>query len=137
LFAVLEKQHYGLLFNSVLFVTRAASLIVGGMTGDVRFTLLLFASTGVACYGFLCFWLISKAELPVMRAFYQIVKYSIYSSPLLISIALVKWLLGVQEMGVLLLGLCALLVYYFLVMRRDKELRKPIDMLLQRVGFIK
>jgi hypothetical protein len=72
-----------------------------------------------------------------MRAFYQIVKYSIYSSPLLISIALVKWLLGVQEMGVLLLGLCALLVYYFLVMRRDKELRKPIDMLLQRVGFIK
>lgn len=137
LFAVLEKQHYGLLFNSVLFVTRAASLVVGGMTGDVRFTLLLFASTGVACYGFLCFWLISKAELPVMQALYHIVKYSIYSSPLLISIALVKWLLGVQEMGVLLLGLCALLVYYFLVIRRDKELRKPIDMLLQRVGFIK
>jgi O-antigen/teichoic acid export membrane protein len=105
LFAVLEKQHYGLLFNSVLFVTRAA--------------------------------LISKAGLPVMRALYHIVKYSIYSSPLLISIALVKWSLGVKEMGVLLLGLCALLVYYFLVMRRDKELRKPIDMLLQQVGFIK
>jgi O-antigen/teichoic acid export membrane protein len=137
LFAVLEKQHYGLLFNTVLFVTRAASLIIGGMTGDVKFTLFLFASTGVACYGFLCFWLISKAGLPVMRALYYIVKYSIYSSPLLIVIALAKWSLGVQEMGVLLLGLCCLFVYYLLVMRQDKELRKPIDMIFQRVGFIK
>ena len=137
LFAVLEKQHYGLLFNTVLFVSRAASLIIGGMTGDVRFTLFLFASTGVACYGFLCFWLISKAGLPVMRALYCIGKYSIYSSPLLIAIALAKWSLGVQAMGVLLLGLCCLVVYYLLVMRQDKELRKPLDMIFQRFGFIK
>ncbi len=137
LFAVLEKQHYGLLFNSVLFVTRAASLIVGGMTGDVRFTLFLVASTGVACYGFLCFWLISKAGLPVMRALYCIVKYSIYSSPLLIVIVLAKWSLGVQEMGVLLLGLCCLVVYYLPIMTQDKELRKPVYRLFQRVGFIK
>lgn len=137
LFAVLEKQHYGLLFNSVLFVTRAASLIIGGMTGDVRFTLFLVASTGVACYGFLCFWLISKAGLPVMRALYCIVKYSIYSSPLLIVIALAKWSLGVQEMGVLLLGLCCLVAYYLPVMIQDKELRKPVYRLFQRVGFIK
>ncbi|MDL1960302.1 MAG: oligosaccharide flippase family protein [Deltaproteobacteria bacterium] len=137
LFAVLEKQHYGLLFNTVLFVTRAASLIIGGMTGDVRFTLFLFASTGVACYGFLCFWLISKAGLPVMWAQYCIGKYSLYSSPLLIVIALAKWSLGVQKMEVLLLGLCCLGVYYFLVMRQDKELRKPVHSLFQRVGFIK
>ncbi|MBW1834318.1 MAG: oligosaccharide flippase family protein, partial [Deltaproteobacteria bacterium] len=56
LFAVLEKQHYGLFFNSILLVTRAMSLIIGGMTGDVKFTLFLLASTGVACYGSLCFW---------------------------------------------------------------------------------
>ena len=137
LFAVLEKQHYGLLFNTVLFLTRAASLIIGGMTGDVKFTLFLFASTGVACYGFLCFWLISKAGISAMQALYHIVKYSMYSSPLLIVIALAKWSLGVQEIGVLLLGLCCLLVYYLLVMMQDKELRKPIDMIFQRVGFIK
>jgi len=137
LFAVFEKQHYGLLFNTLLFVTRAASLIIGGMTGDVRFTLFLFASTGVACYGFLCFWLISKAGLSVMRALYCIGKYSLYSSPLLIVIALAKWTLGVQEIGVPLIGLCCLLVYYFLVMMQDKELRKPIDMIFQRISFIR
>jgi O-antigen/teichoic acid export membrane protein len=137
LFSVLEKQRAGLFFNGVLFCTRTASLIVGGMTGDVKFTLLLFASTGVVCYGFLCFWLISKVGLPFISAFYQIVKYSVYSSPLLIVIALAKWSFGVQEIGVFILGLCCLVVYYLLVIRQDKELRKSIDMIFQRFGFMK
>lgn len=137
LFAVLEKQNYGLFFNVVLLGTRAVSLIIGGMTGDVRFTLCLLAGTGVACYGFLCFWLISKAGLPVMRALYHIVKYSIYSSPLLIVTALAKWSLEVQEMGVLLLGLCCLVVYYLPVIIQDNELRKPMHRLFQGIGFIK
>jgi hypothetical protein len=137
LFAVLEKQSYGLFFNGLLFGTRAASLIVGGMTDDVRFTLFLFASTGVACYGFLCFWLISKAGLSILQALYHMVKYSIYSSPLLIIIALAKCSVGVQEIGVLLLGIGSLLVYYSIVIRWDEELRKPVYKLFQRVGFIK
>lgn len=137
LFSVLEKQHYGLLFNGILLVTRAVSLIIGGMTGDVKFTLCLLAGTGVACYGFLCFWLISKAGLPVMRSLYHIVKYSIYSSPLLIVTALAKWSLGVQEIWVLVLGLCCLVVYYLPVMIQDNELRKPMHRLFQGIGFIK
>jgi len=137
LFTVLEKQHYGLLFNSVLFVTRAASLIIGGLTGDIKFTLFLFAITGVVCYGFLCFWLISKAGLPVMRALHQIGKYSLYASPLLIVIALAKWSLGVQETGVIMSGLFCSIVYYIVIMRRDKELRKLVHTLFQWAGFSK
>ena len=137
LFSVLEKQRAGLLFNGVMFCTRATSLVVGGMTGDVIFTLLLFAGTGVACYGFLCFWLISKAGLPARRTLSHIVKYSIYSGPLLIFIALAKWSLEIQKIGILLLGICCIIVYYLLVMSQDKELRKPIQSLFQRVGFRK
>jgi O-antigen/teichoic acid export membrane protein len=137
LFAVLEKQSYGLIFNILLFGTRAASLIVGGMTGDVRLTLLLFTSTGVACYGFLCFWLISKAGLSVLQALFHIIKYCISSSPLLIIIAFAKYPLGVQETGLLLLGVGSLIVYYALLIRWDEELRKPVYTLFQRVGFMK
>jgi len=136
LFSVLEKQRAGLVFNGILLVTRAVSLIVGCMTGDVKFALFLFASTGVACYGFLCFWLISKAGVPFMPAVYQIVRYGLYTSPLLLVIALAKWSLGVQEIGLLILGLCCSLVYYASVIRRDEELRKPIHTLFQRVGFV-
>jgi O-antigen/teichoic acid export membrane protein len=134
LFAVLEKQSYGLLFNGVLFSTRAASLIVGGMTDDVRFTLSLFAGTGVACYGFLCFWLISKAGLSILQTLYHIVKYSIYSSPLLIIIAFAKYSLGVHEVGVLLLAIGSLLVYYSLVIRSDEGLKEPLNTIFQKFG---
>ena len=137
LFAVLEKQSYGLFFNVLLFSTRAASLIVGGMTDDVRLTLFLFASTGVACYGFLCFWLISKTGTSILQALNHIFKYCIYSSPLLIIVAFAKYSLGVQEKGVLLLGIGSLLVYYSLVIRSDQELRKPVYNMFQQVGFIK
>ena len=137
LFAVLEKQSYGLLFNGLLFSTRAASLIVGGMTEDVRFTLFLFAGTGVACYGFLCFWIISKAGLSISQTLFHIFKYSICSSPLLVIIALAKYSLGIPEIGMLLISLFSLLVYYSLVIKWDEELRKPAYKLFQRVGFIK
>jgi O-antigen/teichoic acid export membrane protein len=136
LIAVLEKQHYGLFFNGVLLCTRTFSLLFGGMTGDVMFTLFLVSSTGVVCYGFLCFWLISKAGLPFMTALYKIIKYSIYSSPLLIVTAVAKWSLGVQNIGLVILGLCCLVVYYLPVIIQDEELRKPIFRLFQRLGFI-
>jgi O-antigen/teichoic acid export membrane protein len=137
LFAVLEKQNYGLIFNVLLFSTRAASLIAGGMTGDVRLTLLLFSGTGVACYVLLCFWLISKAGGSTVRALYHIVKYSICSSPLLVIIAVAKYSLGVREIGVMLLGMSVLLVYYALVIKSDEALRKPLANLFQQAGMIK
>ena len=137
LFAVLEKQNYGLFFNALLFSTRAASLIVGGMTADIRFTLFLFASTGVACYAFLCFWLISKAGLSISKALQCIVKYTIFSSPLLLIIVIAKSSLYGCEMGVLLIGLCALVVYYSLLIGRDERLRNSVCKLLQRAIMIR
>jgi hypothetical protein len=135
LFSVLEKQSYGLFINGLLFSTRAASLIIGGATDDVRFTLFLFASTGVACYAFLCLWLISKAGIPIMKALYHIIKYSLYSSPLLITLAIAKFSLGVQEIGVLLLSLCFLIMYYSILMKSDEELVKPLSTVVNKIGF--
>ncbi len=126
LFSVLEKQGSALFFNVILFVTRALSLIIGGLTGDVRLTLFLFASTGVACYGSLCFWLISSAGIPVIHIVYQVIKYTIYSSPMLIITALVKWPLGVNNKGILLVGLSFTVLYYFSLIMKDKELKKTL-----------
>ena len=134
LFAVLEKQHYGLFFNGILFGTRVASLIFGGITGDVRFTLCLFAGTGVVSYCFLSFWLISKAGLPVMRAFYHIVKYSFYSSPLLIVVALAKWSLNLQEIWLLFLGVCCLIINSTLIVKNDQKLMKPVRIFFEKIS---
>ena len=125
LFSVLERQSEGLLFNFILFITRVSSLIIGGMYGNVRFTLFLFMITGVAWYSFQICWLISKAGLPVVRALHHTLKYTLYISPMLIIIGLGKWLTGLQETGILLLCSCCAVIYYTLVISQDEQLRKP------------
>lgn len=137
LFAVLEKQHYGLFFNILLFGTRIASIIVGGMAGDIRLTLVLFVSTGVACYGFLSFWLISKAGLSAVYALQQIIKFAFYSSPLILVLALAKWSFAVNSIGLLLLAAGCLATYFFGVIKRDNEIRKPLKVVSQLFGFLK
>lgn len=137
LFAVLEKQHYGLFFNILLFVTRSASLIIGGMTGNVVFTLFLFSSTGVACYGLLCFWLISKAGLHVTHALYQIIRYTLYSSPMLIVLAFVKWSLDISEIGVSIAAAFCMILYYIILILSDEKLTKPVRMVFQKYSFFR
>jgi len=137
LISVLEKQRSGLIFNMLLFATRAASLIVGGISGNIQFTLVIFAITGAACYGLLSLWLISKADMHLGNAFSQIGKYCIISSPFLILILLAKWVWGVQETGVLLLSFSSLFVYYIHVVWQDKELRKIPYAILRRFDCIR
>lgn len=137
LYVVFEKQGFGLFFDTLLFVTRATSLIIGGMSGDIRLTLFLFAGTGIGCYGFFCCWLTSSAGLPVLRVLSIIVRHTGYSIPLLMVTALTKWLFRVNEIGVLLVGLFCTIVYYLSVIRHDEELKKPVLMLFQRLGCIK
>ena len=138
LFSVFEKQNQGLLFNGALFITRTVSIIVGGITGNIMFTMFLLGGTGAACYGCLFFWIIAKAGIPVSRGASYIFQYSLYSSPLLGVVAIAKWSLGVQETGVFILGLCCLLVYYIFIIRRDEKLRKMAKLFSQQVvGFIR
>ena len=137
LFSVLEQQYYGLLFNSVLLVTRATSLIVGGMIGDVRLALSLFAGTGVACYGFLCFWLLSSAKVSSNRALRYLIKYAAYSLPMLGITVLAKDGFGLNSTGVLLIALLGAIAYYVIMLKQDEQLRIPVQILLKRFGFIR
>jgi len=138
MFCIFEKQNQSLFFNGALFLARTVSIIIGGMTGNIMFTLFLFAGTGIVCYGFLFFWTITMAGIPVTRGLSCIFQYSLYSSPLLIIIAITKWLLGVQEMGVFIFGLCCVFVYYIFVISQDAELRKMAELFYRRViGFAK
>lgn len=137
LFSVLEKQGSALLFNGILLVIRATSLIIGGMSGDIRFTLLLFASTGVVCYGFLCFWLLSSAKVPLNRALYYLNKCAVYCLPMLGITVLAKWGFGLNPLGVSLIGFLGAIPYYVIILKQDSDLRIPVQILLKRFGFIR
>ena len=120
-----------------LFVSWCVSLIVGGMSGNIEFSLFLYSICGVAIYGSFCLWLIATVGGSIIFVVNQILKYLIYSSPMLIIICLAKWFFKLNEIGILLVGLFTTLVYYAVVMAKDKELKETIWMLFQRFAFIK
>jgi O-antigen/teichoic acid export membrane protein len=135
--SVLEKQGFGLIVNILLFVSWCVSLIVGGMTGNIKFTLFLYSICGAAIYGGFCLWLITAAGESIISAVSQIIKYIIYSSPVLIIICLAKWLFRLNEIGILLVGLFTTFVYYTVIITKDKELKETIWVLFQKFAFIK
>jgi O-antigen/teichoic acid export membrane protein len=135
LFFVFEKQASALFFNCILLVTRAVALVIGGMSGDIRFTLILYTSTGVICYAFFCFWLNYLAAVPMLNILSIIIQYASYSMPPLIILALIKWSFKINEMGVCFVALPCTIFYYFLIIRKDKELKEQIRILFVRFGF--
>jgi lipopolysaccharide exporter len=61
LFSVLEMQGTGLFFNSILLVTRIASLAIGGLLNSVLIALMLFSFTGAILYLGLCLLILTKS----------------------------------------------------------------------------
>jgi lipopolysaccharide exporter len=57
-FSVLERQADKLIFNSVLFITRLLSLVIGGILGDAFLAVALFGISGAIFWFAQCYWLI-------------------------------------------------------------------------------
>lgn len=58
IYLVKEKLEFGLTFNIIIFLTRLASLVVGGLLASPIIALLLFAGSGILVYGYLCFFIL-------------------------------------------------------------------------------
>jgi lipopolysaccharide exporter len=61
LFSVLELQGLGLWMDTLIFVSRFASLAVGGWLGSARLAVALFAATGIPVYGYMALVAMSRA----------------------------------------------------------------------------
>jgi O-antigen/teichoic acid export membrane protein len=61
LFSVLEIQGLGLWMDGLIFLSRLASLAVGGLVGSARLAIALFAATGVLVYGYVALVAMSRS----------------------------------------------------------------------------
>jgi len=57
-FSILERQNEKLMFNTVLFIVRFVSLLVGGLFGDAFLAVALFGVSGAIFWFVQCYWLI-------------------------------------------------------------------------------
>ena len=125
LFSVLEKVEIILILNITVLVSRISVLIIGGMLGDVTFTLILFSFTGIIFVGGSNYYLLklagSNLSVEIINDLKNFLIALILILPLIIIIAF-----NVSHCFVF--GLSGLLsfLYYFVIIREDPLLKAHI-----------
>jgi len=68
LYIVLEKQELGLKINIVNIITRFLAIWMGGMLGNARISIALFAISGMLVYSYLILVIFRLSEIPIIKA---------------------------------------------------------------------
>lgn len=132
LFATLERQELSLIVNSIILVTRFASLAIGGLTHNIYLTLIIWSVTGVLVYGGLAFWLLKLTQVPWSAAFRSLLLFLAYATlPALFLLAIIK-ILTPSAFWLIILAIIAAASYYGLVLARDTSLRDYLKAFLPK-----
>ncbi|MGE5205437.1 MAG: lipopolysaccharide biosynthesis protein [Chlamydiota bacterium] len=130
-FAVLEEQALELRFQTANLVTRLGALVVGGVAGNARLAIALFALCGVAVYGGYCLAVIRKSGASG-RA---VGRVTLTRAALFVPAAAL--ILGLRAFSAPPVGVAAavaiiLAVYYWNVARTDANVRAVLKRFLRR-----
>jgi O-antigen/teichoic acid export membrane protein len=113
LYLVLERQRWFLVWNTVNFITRAASLWIGGVYGSPLLALSLFGFSGIVMYGYLNLYLMEKAGVPASRSLRILGVHFLAFLPILAVMLGLRWLEAPVWLQLVLPGLlvCASLAW--------------------------
>jgi O-antigen/teichoic acid export membrane protein len=132
LFAVLERQEFGLKLNLAIFATRLASLMLGGRSHDPRLALILFSASGVLVYGYYSFSIIEASGVD-RRAVTRFLLLRLFELVPAVVILLGLKIAGAPEWSVVLGAGVLLIVYGIRILRNDPTLAGLIR--LRRPGL--
>lgn len=123
-FSILEKQEFLLKFNLVNFLTRFASLYIGGAVYDARMSILLFSSSGIIVYGYLVMSVMSQSGVSLRRML-QILGKSMLSFAPACAILVYLLVVGAKiELRLVVAGLLLAGYYLLLIMRHPTYLNQ-------------
>jgi len=126
LWAVLEKQAFGIRITTLNFVTRTISLVLGGITGSPVVALALFAFSGILVYGYLNVKMLLFSGVRLINAR----KYLISSLKLFCPFGIILVGLKLVNAGSLFLIAVASVsgvIYYLYIMHTDSLFRTLIS----------
>jgi O-antigen/teichoic acid export membrane protein len=118
LFSVYERQGSALSVHFVIFITRIASLYIGGIYQSVYLALGLFSATGVIAYSLVAAWNIRLAKASGRKIFFGFIKYFLYSFPICICLFLVKYVL--KSSTIVILSASLLMAFIYMILFRNK-----------------
>lgn len=127
LFRVLEKQRFGLVWNFANFGTRFLSLVAGGILGNSRLALFLFALSGMFVYGYLFVRIAGFSGVPFSKLFRVFVEKFLVYSPFALVVLFLK-LLGLHSWVLLGAGSVMVAAYYAFLIKRDPQIQSIIPL---------
>ena len=121
IYVVMEKQQFGLKFNIFNFITRLLSLVIGGLMGDARMALVLFALSGTVVYGYLCFKMLSYSGVKMSHVRNIVLSKLLLFSPVGAILFILKYV-GTNQYLIVGISGSLIALYYMYVIRTDEEI---------------
>lgn len=131
IFIVLEEQRSNLLFNIAFIITRAASLVIGGVIGSPILALGLFSLSGFVINAVKLLWVLGKAGVNRKLAMLKIIKYIVLGIITSSPVILLTFIIKPSDLVILLVSILCILAYYFIVIKNDYELFDAIKLLIR------
>jgi len=125
LFLVMENQVFTLKFNTVNFSTRFIALVIGGLLGNARIAVFLFAFFGTIVYGYVCWAILIQSKTDLTHIRKVIVETLVRTFPAVLLVIVLKLLNPGSIIIVLATGALVILYMVFLV-KRDTRVRLVI-----------
>lgn len=123
IYYVVEKQEFALKFNFVNFITRILAIGIGGLLGDPRISIFLFAISGVFVYSWLLTAILRFAEVADSKAISIIfANLKIIFPAILIMIALK--VLSIDPAIQVVVSFILALIYYVHLIKKDSKISK-------------
>jgi O-antigen/teichoic acid export membrane protein len=126
LLSIFERQGASLIFNIILLIMRTGALVAGGLLGNARTAIILFAVVGIIIYLMLFFWLLSIACVSFFAVLKGMRKYVAYSIPLIVTVIYAKWNLLLSPIVLVMMAILLAVIYYTLIIKENSELISPI-----------
>lgn len=133
LFSVLERQGLALIVHSTIFLTRIASLLIGGYFGSVYIGLGLFSGSGVLVYGLLAFWNLSLAGVSWKTGTMHVLRYLAFALPGPLLLVALK-LFGFGPLAMTGVAGVELALYYLIMVRVDPMLQRQFRQLVDSLA---
>ncbi len=126
LFNILEKQEVALIVNVLLLLSRYIALLLGGMTDNILYTLMLFSVSGILVYGGYSMYILYAAGV-TRRMWWMILMQSTLTSGIFLAPTWVLVTIFQMRSWFMLLsyGVCAI-AYYLWVLSRDQQIMRFI-----------
>jgi O-antigen/teichoic acid export membrane protein len=132
LFSVLEAQKEETIFNIFFFISRAVSLGIGGVAGDPRIAVSLFAITDIIALSWMCSRILDMADASLVKCVVILFQHFFISFPLLAGIIWFRYIVRLNFYIIFGLGLFCAIFYYAIILYRDVNMRAQVVSLLMR-----